>query len=77
MWGHSLEFVAPIFLVTMLWSLFWQGLGLWHAARRGEWIWFAIFLFVNTLGILEIIYLFGVAKIKMADLFTLAKPHHS
>jgi len=32
-------------------------LALWRSARRGQSIWFWIFIFVNTLGILEIIYL--------------------
>jgi hypothetical protein len=31
-------------------------------------LWFFIFLFVHTLGILEIIYLFGVLKLKFSEL---------
>ncbi len=58
-----------ILFVALVWSAFWKGLALWHAARRGENIWFILMLFVNTLGILEIIYLFGFAKIKSEKLF--------
>lgn len=55
---------------VILWSAVWKGLALWHSARRREPWWFVILLLVNTLGILEIIYLFGVAKLKTSDLFS-------
>ena len=61
---------APILIVMVLWSVVWKGLALWHAGRRGEPWWFAIMLVVNTLGILEIIYLFGIAKLKVGELFS-------
>lgn len=61
---------APLFVLLLLWSLFWKGLALWHAGRRGQPWWFLILLIVNTLGILEIIYLFGVAKLKASELFS-------
>ncbi len=67
---------APLILLFVLWSIFWKGLGLWHSARRGQYWWFVILLVINTLGILEIIYLFGVAKLKWADLFSMHEPHH-
>ena len=43
--------------ILLLWSIVWKGLALWKAARRGEKVWFVVFLIVNTAGILEIIYL--------------------
>jgi len=61
----SAWYVGPLFL----WSLFWAGLALWHSARRGQHWWFLAFLFIHTLGVLEIIYLFGVLKLKSKDLF--------
>jgi hypothetical protein len=48
---------AVFVLVLILWELLWKGLALWHAARSGQWIWFIVFLIVNTAGILEIVYL--------------------
>jgi len=57
------------FLVLLVWSIFWKGVALWHSARRGENIWFMAILIVNTVGILEIIYLFLFAKIKPSKLF--------
>ena len=56
--------------LILLWSLFWKGLALWHSARRRRPIWFIVLLFVNTIGILEIVYLFFIAKIKLHELFS-------
>lgn len=52
-----------LFIVLLAWAMVWKGLALWHAGRRGEKVWFIILLVINTVGILEIIYLFAVAKI--------------
>ena len=61
-----------VLIIVALWSLFWKGLALWHAGRRGEAGWFVAILLINTLGILEIIYLFGCAKLTRAALFSRA-----
>ncbi len=39
-----------------------KGYSLWTAAKRDEKWWFIILLVVNTVGILELIYLYFVAK---------------
>jgi hypothetical protein len=63
--------VSPVLiLVAAVWSLFWKGLALWHAGRRGQPWWFIILLLVNTVGILELIYLFFVLKLKPSKLFS-------
>jgi hypothetical protein len=67
---------APFILLIVLWSIFWKGLALWHSARRGQPWWFVILLFVNTLGILEIVYLSAVAKLKINELFTNVVHHN-
>lgn len=66
--------LLPFMGVFLLWSLFWKGLALWHAGRRGDAWWFIIMLVVNLFGIIEIIYLFGVAKLKASELFS--RGHH-
>jgi len=72
--GPMMPVWAPTFLILLLaWSLFWKGLALWHSARREQPWWFVIILLVNTAGILEIAYLFLVAKLKLADLLTFKK----
>ena len=55
-WG--MPFGLFMFLPLLIWSFAWKGLALWHAARRGELYWFVALLLINTLGILEIIYLY-------------------
>jgi methionyl-tRNA synthetase len=66
-WIHAF---GPLLLIIVLWSIFWKGLALWHSGRRGHvWI-FIIFLIVNTVGILEIIYLFGFLRLKFSQLFS-------
>ena len=66
-WIHLL---TPWFLLIVLWSIFWKGLALWHSGRRGQPWWFVILLVVNTVGLLEIIYLFLVLKLKLSELFS-------
>ncbi|MDE1924738.1 MAG: hypothetical protein KGH79_00975 [Patescibacteria group bacterium] len=72
----AMAFLAPFILLVVLWSIFWKGLALWHSARRGQYWWFVIMLVVNTLGILEIIYLFFVAKLAWKDLFSTHEHHN-
>jgi hypothetical protein len=71
----ALALAAPLILLVLLWSIVWKGLALWHSARRAQPWWFTILLVVNTLGILEIIYLFFVAKLKFKDLFSTHSGH--
>ena len=65
--GLGLPLVASVILLVAAWSLVWKGLALWRAAKRGDRGWFIAFLFINTIGILEIIYLFAITGAKMAD----------
>jgi len=60
---------APLLLVVLVWILLWKGLGLWHACKRGHPWWFIIILIVNTVGILEIVYLFAILRLKWEELF--------
>jgi len=55
--------------IAIMWSLFWKGAALWHAARKNDSAWFVILLIFNTLGILELFYLYGVSKVKNDKLF--------
>lgn len=49
----------------ILWSFIWKGLALWYSARNEEKYWFVAILILNTVGILEIAYLFFFAKKKL------------
>lgn len=39
-----------------------KGLALWKASRLSQKLWFIILLVVNTIGILDLIYIFFVAR---------------
>jgi hypothetical protein len=58
-----------ILYILVLWSLAWKGIALWRAAKYEQRNWFIVMLaftlIVNTLGILEIVYLFRFAKKRM------------
>lgn len=47
-----------------LWTLPWKGIALWQAARFGDKKWFIVLLVVNTLAILEVVYIFVISKRK-------------
>ncbi len=49
--------LLPFLLIVALWTVIIKGYALWHAARASQKKWFVVLLVVNTLGILEIIYL--------------------
>lgn len=44
------------------WSLAWKAVALWKSARLSHKLWFGIMLVANTVGILEIVYIFFVAR---------------
>jgi len=51
---NRVEFIIPF----LLWSIFWKGWALWKSSGKRQLIWFVILLTVNTMGILEIAYIF-------------------
>jgi hypothetical protein len=56
--------VMWISLVVLAWTIPWKAVALWRSARNGSVAWFVVLLIVNTLAILEIIYIFGFSKKK-------------
>ena len=57
----ALPSIYTIALIA-LWTLPWKGVALWMAARRDHLGWFIVLLIVNSLAILEIIYIFYIAR---------------
>ncbi len=53
-----------VILLLALWVLPWKGVALWKAARRAEKWWFVALLVVNSLAILDIIYIFYFSRKK-------------
>ena len=56
-----------VFWLTLLWTLPWKGVALWKAAKNSHKKWFVALLIVNTMALLEIIYIFGFSKKKQAE----------
>lgn len=49
--------LLPLLAIIAIWTILIKGITLWYAARGGQKGWFIAILVLNTLGILEIIYL--------------------
>jgi Family of unknown function (DUF5652) len=56
-----------LLMAAIIWSIVWKGFALWRAAKNESRIWFVVLLVINTLGILEILYLFVFSKKKTAS----------
>jgi hypothetical protein len=50
-------------IFIIVWSLILKGYALWYASRRNEKGWFIALLILNTVGIIEVIYLLAVVRI--------------
>jgi len=51
-----------ILLPILLWTIPWKGVALWKAAKNGHKKWFVALFLINTLAILEIVYIFYFSK---------------
>jgi len=58
-----------IFPVLYLWSAVWKGFALWKAAKKDSKVWFVILFVVNTMGLLEILYIYLLNKIDFNKVF--------
>lgn len=53
-----------VMALVILWTLPWKGVALWTTANKKAKGWFIALLILNTLGILEILYIFVFSKMK-------------
>jgi len=60
--GITAGAVLVLVMILSIWTLIWKGLALWKASKKNSIPWFVIILVVNTIGILEILYLFVFSK---------------
>ena len=56
-----------IFYLLMLWVMPWKGVALWKASRNSHKIWFIALFLLNTLAVLEIIYIFHLVVQEKAN----------
>lgn len=73
------QFIAPgqhitlsgasfrLLVLVFVWSTVWKAVALWKASRNNQLGWFILLLIVNTLGLLEIIYIFFLQPKPDAD----------
>jgi hypothetical protein len=53
----------PFILIPVLvWTMAWKGMALWKAGRHNQPYWFIAMLIINTVGLLEIVYLVWFQK---------------
>ncbi|MBU3896847.1 MAG: hypothetical protein KJ697_02855 [Nanoarchaeota archaeon] len=55
-----------ILLAITFWDLSWRGWALWIAANKKDKFWFILLLVLNTVGIVPILYIFFISKMKIA-----------
>ncbi|MEK7502952.1 MAG: DUF5652 family protein [Patescibacteria group bacterium] len=56
-----------VIILIAAWSLSWKGMALWRAAKKNDKKWFIVLLIVNTLAILDILYIFIFNKRKSLE----------
>jgi len=63
---QGLEFghIGLVLILVIVWSFVWKGIALWKAARNNSLPWYIALLIINTLGVLEILYIFIFSKVK-------------
>ncbi|KKP77863.1 MAG: hypothetical protein A2271_00740 [Candidatus Moranbacteria bacterium RIFOXYA12_FULL_35_19] len=55
-----------LIIIVVIWTLPWKGFALWKSARKGDSVWFVFLLLINTLAILEILYIFIFSERKVS-----------
>jgi len=48
--------------ILAIWSLTWKGIALWKSARNHDKAWFIALIILNTVGILDIFYIYVFSK---------------
>ena len=58
------QFGVPIwlFIIIFSWIIVWKLLALWKSARNNHIVWFIVLAILNTVGILEILYIYAFSK---------------
>lgn len=56
-----------VIYAIIVWMLPWKGIALWKAAKNNNKIWFVILFLINTLAILDIIYIVFLGKEKKKE----------
>jgi len=57
-----------VIMAFFLWTIPWKAMALWKSARKGQVAWFVFFVLVNTVGIMEILYLKFISRDENEDM---------
>ena len=60
-------------IIAIVWVLPWKGYALWTASRASSKRWFIVLLVINTFAILDILYVFYIAKKTPKDIIRVFK----
>lgn len=61
------SWVFTIMILIFVWSYIWKLFALWTAGRKNSIVWFVALALINTMGILEILYIFVFSKMKKKE----------
>ncbi|HEV7424455.1 MAG TPA: DUF5652 family protein [Candidatus Paceibacterota bacterium] len=59
---HTIFLLKVIGAAVIVWTIFWKIYAVWLSARHDRKQWFVVLILVNTLSILEMIYVFKIEK---------------
>jgi methionyl-tRNA synthetase len=54
--------IIALVVVLGIWEAVWKAIALWRAGNDRNLLWFVLMFVLNTLGILEIIFIFGIIR---------------
>ena len=62
--GLATQLGIPVWLfaIILVWIIVWKLLALWKSARNNQIVWFLVIAVINTVGILEILYIYVFSK---------------
>jgi len=60
--AEELGISVSLVIVMLIWSAVWKIVALWKSARNKHIVWFIVLILINTVGILEILYIFVFSK---------------
>lgn len=67
-WIQNINSLDPgLLFVVMAWTMAWKGVALWKAAQKKQVYWFVALLILNTVGALEILYIFVFSSWKRKE----------
>lgn len=57
--GFAIAYV--IVFLAIVWFIVWKLIAFWRSARDNNKLWYILFIFIHTFGILEIIYIYFIS----------------